>query len=96
MSQYFVHNGYSGSSYGTPSDPQLVSAEDAARLMREAGLSSDQVALILPPAQYAETDDRLFKVTSGNRFLFFGNGIDCTDIDPGKLATPLVIDWAAA
>lgn len=96
MSQYFVHNGYSAWYYGTPSDPQLVSAEDAARLMQAAGLSPDQDALILPHAQYAETDDRLFKVTNGNRFLFFGDGIDCADIDPGKVATSLVIDWAAA
>jgi hypothetical protein len=96
MSQYFVHNGYSGWSYGTPSDPQLVSTEDAVRLMQAASLSADQVALILPPAQYAETGDSLFKATSGNRFIFFGDGIGCADIDPCKVATALVIDWAAA
>jgi hypothetical protein len=96
MSQYFVHNGYSGWSYGTPSDPQLVSAEDAAKLMQAANLKFDQVALLLPPAQYAEKDDRLFVATGGNRFLFFGNGFGCADVNPGKVVTPLVIDWAAA
>ena len=96
MSQYFVHNGYCGWSYGTPSDPQLVSTEDAARLMRSANLSSDQVALILPPAQYAETGESLFEVTGGNRFLFFGNCTECADVNPDKVAKPLVINWAAA
>ena len=96
MSQYFVHNGYSGWSYGTPTDPQLVSAEDAAKLMQVANLGSDQVALVLPPAQYAETGDSLFEVTGGNRFLFFGSCTGCADVNPGKVAAPRVIDWAAA
>jgi hypothetical protein len=96
MSQYFVHNGYSGWAYGTPSDPQLVSVEDAAKLMQAANLSSDQVALILPPAQYAEAGDSLFEATGGNRFIFFGACTGCTDVNPSKVASPLVIDWAAA
>ena len=96
MSQYFVHNGYSGWAYGTPSDLQLVSSEDAAKLMQAANLSSDQVALILPPAQYAETGDSLLEATGGNRFIFFGNCIGLSDVNPSKVALPLVIYWAAA
>lgn len=96
MSQYFVHNGYSGWAYGTPSDPQRVSAEDAAELMRRANLSSDQVALVLPPAQYAEAGDGIFEVTCGNRFLFSGNYEGCVDVNPSKVSVPLVINWAAA
>ncbi len=42
--QYWIHNGYSGWSYGTPSDPQLITIEDAARIMIAAGLTSDQVS----------------------------------------------------
>lgn len=95
MSQYFVHNGYCGWSYGTPSDPQLVSAEDAAKLMRSVNLSSDQVALIQPPAQYAETGQSLFELTGGNRFLFFGSSTECADVNPDKVATPLTINWPA-
>mgnify|MGYP006887124502 CR=1 FL=1 len=44
MSRYYVHNGYSGWSYGTPSNPQLISPEDAAKLMKSAGLSSMPVS----------------------------------------------------
>jgi hypothetical protein len=96
MSQYFVHNGYGGWAYGTPSDPQLVTAEDAAKLMRAAGLSSHQVSLVLPPAQYADVGDGLFEATGGNRFIFFGSCNECADVNPSKVAWPLAIDWAAA
>jgi hypothetical protein len=96
MSHYFVHNGYAGSGYGTPSDPQLVSAEDAAKLMQSAGLSSDQVSHTVPAAQYAETGDKLFEATGGNRFLFLGDYMECADVNPDKVAAPLFIDWTAA
>ena len=96
MSQYFVHNGYAGWAYGTPSDPQLVSVEDASRLMQSANLSPDQVALTVPAAQYAEIGDKLFEATGGNRFLFFGNYTECVDVNPDKVAAPHLIDWAAA
>jgi len=96
MPQYFVHNGYAGWAYGTPSDPQLVSVEDASRLMQSANLSPDQVALMIPAAQYAETDDKLYKATGGNRFLFFGDFTACVDVNPDKVSTALSVDWAAA
>ena len=96
MSQYFVHNGYSGWAYGTPSDPQLVSVEDASRLMMSANLSPDQVAFAVPVAQYAETGDKLFLATGGNRFLFFGELTECVDVNPEKIGTALSIDWTAA
>nr|AAL24523.1 orf97EGC119 [uncultured bacterium] len=95
MSQYFAHNSYCGWTYGTPSDPKLVTAEDATKLMQAAGLSSSQASLILPPAQYAEVGDVLFEATGGNRFIFFGNYTECADVNPSKVASPLVIDWAA-
>lgn len=95
MTHYYVHNGYCGWAYGTPSDPQLISPEDAARLMQTAGLSSMRVSSILPPAEYAETGSRLFEVTGGNRFLFLGDHSDCSDVDSGKVSSPLVIDWTA-
>jgi predicted DCC family thiol-disulfide oxidoreductase YuxK len=94
MSKYFIHNGYCGWAYGTLSDPQLVSAEDAVKLMQAADLGPDQVSSWLPPAQYAEVGDRLFDATGGNRFLFFGDHEECVDVDPGKVVMPLVIDWA--
>ena len=96
MKRYFVHNGYSGWAYGSPSNPQLVSAEDATILMQAADLSPDQVALIYPPAQYAETDTNLFHATNGNRFLFLGEIKECLDIDPERIKTPLEINWPAA
>ena len=96
MSQYFVHNGYSGWAYGTPSDPQLVTVEDAAKLMQSANLSSDQVSLAAPAAQYAETGDTLFHATGGNRFLFFGDWKECLDINQDKIRDPLSINWSAA
>ena len=94
--QYWVHNGYSGWSYGTPSDPQLIRVEDAARIMSAAGISSDQVSFACPAAQYAEVGDRLFELTGGNRFLFHGSLAECMDVNPEKVAAPLTIEWAAA
>src|SRR5690606_25026184 len=94
--QYWVHNGYSGWSYGTPSDPQLIRVEDAARIMAEAQLSSDQVSIACPAAQYAEAGDRLFELTGGNRFLFHGSVAECMDVNPEKVAAALDIEWTAA
>lgn len=93
MAQYFIHNGYCGWSYGTPSDPQLVSVEDAAELMRRASLSSDQVSTVIPPAQYANEDEPLYGLTGKNRFIFFGNAADCADVDHGKISIPFKIQW---
>lgn len=93
MSSYFVHNGYSGWSYGTPRDPQLISEPDAVKLMKLAGLTAEQVLLIFPPAQYAEVGDALFAVTGCNRFLFFGDHGECTDVDASKVALPLFVVW---
>ncbi|WP_312319876.1 hypothetical protein [Stenotrophomonas sp.] len=93
MPSYFVHNGYSGWSYGTPSDPQLISASDAAKLMKVAGLTAEQVSLIVPPAQYAESGDALFAATNCNRYLFFGDLSECADVDSGKVDTPMHIAW---
>ena len=93
--QYWVHNGYSGWSYGTPSDPQLIAVEDAARIMSTKGLTPDQVSFACPAAQYAEIGDHLFLLTGGNRFLFHGTLAECMDVTPCKTAAPLAIDWAA-
>ncbi|WP_313460703.1 hypothetical protein [Stenotrophomonas sp.] len=93
MPKYFVHNGYSGWSYGTPSDPKLISASDAAKLMKQAGLTADQVSQIVPPAQYAESGDALFAATKCNRFLFFGDLTDCVDVDSGKVDAPMHVKW---
>lgn len=93
MSRYFVHNGYSGWSYGTPRDPQLISDSDAARLMKLAGLTAEQVLLILPPAQYAEVGAALFAATGFNRFLFLGDHGECLDVDAIKVSLPLRVVW---
>jgi hypothetical protein len=92
-SRYFVHNGYSGWSYGTPSDPQLISDSDATRLMKLAGLTAEQVLLTLPPAQYANVGDRLFAATGFNRFLFFGDHGECMDVDATKVSSPMRVVW---
>ncbi|WP_422909737.1 hypothetical protein ACOCLD_14985 [Pseudomonas sp. MAC6] len=63
MAAYFVHNGFCGWSYGTPSDPQLISFEDAAKIMQQAKLSSEQVKQTIPPAQYATEADDLYYLT---------------------------------
>lgn len=93
MPQYLIHNGFSGWSYGTPQDPTLISAEDAAKIIAHANLSKDDVSTMCPPAQYANTNDKLFKATLNNRFIYFGNVNDCTDVNPEKTSTPLKIDW---
>mgnify|MGYP003633851200 CR=1 FL=1 len=93
MARYFVHNGYCGWSYGSPSNPKLVSVEDAAEIMRRANLSSDEVSLVLPPAQYANEDELMFHLTGNNRFIFFGEIEVCADVDHEKVTTPLDIQW---
>lgn len=94
--QYWVHNGYCGWSYGTPSDPQLITAEDAARIMAAVGLRPGEIALSCPAAQYAKAGDALSELTGGNRFLFHGSLSECVDVNPDKVARPLHIDWAAS
>ncbi len=91
--QYFVHNGYCGWSYGTPSNPQLITAADALRLMQVAGISQDQVELFIPPAQYAEEGELLFKLTGGNRFIVFATASEMADVQPTKVSQPLHIGW---
>jgi hypothetical protein len=93
MADFFVHNGYLGWSYGTPSDPQLISASDAERIMRLAHVTMLQAQEIIPPAQYAQEGDYLFELTGGNRFLYFGNASDCANIHQGKVSSPLPISW---
>lgn len=90
---YFLHNGFSGSSYGTPSDPQRVSEADAVRLMTLAGLTAEQVSTTFPPAQYAENGDALFKMTNSNRFVFFVDHRECMDVNAAKVAEALDIAW---
>lgn len=94
--QYWVHNGCCGWSYGTPSDPQLITVENAARIMAAAGLSPGEIALCCPAAQYAKAGDTLSELTGGNRFLCHGSLSNCVDVKPDKVARPLQIDWAAA
>lgn len=90
---YFVHDGYSGWSYGTPSNPQLVSAADAAKIMEAAKLSSEAVAQVIPPAQYASAGEPLYKLTGGHRFICFGNIEECADIRQEKISAPFKIQW---
>jgi len=96
MPMYLVHNGYCGWSYGTPSDPQLVSARDAAEIMRRANLSMDQVRLCVPAAQYANGGEPLCDLTGGNRFLFLGEVSQCVEVDSKKVDLPLHIKWPEA
>jgi hypothetical protein len=95
MAEYFVHNGYCGWAYGTPSNPQLVSAEDAARLMAAAGLRDAQVEVLFPAAQFASEGDRLFTIAGGNRFIFRGDPSQCADVDSDRTSSPLSIDWGS-
>ena len=94
--QFWLHNGYCGWSYGTPSNPQLVSAEDAIRIMSMAGLTMEAVSTSVPAATYAEEGDHLFRITGCNRFLFYGTIAECADTRPTKVAEPMAINWAAA
>ena len=93
MKQYFLHNGYCGWSYGAPSDPQLIKAEDAAEIMKGANLTSDQVSFTLPPAQYAEENDELYALTGKNRFICFAEIDKCADVKQEKINVPLEIQW---
>lgn len=93
MADFFVHNGYLGWSYGTPSDPQLISTPDAERIMRLANVTLLQAQQIIPPAQYAQEGDHLFELTGGNRFLYFGNVSDCAGVQQSKVSSPLPINW---
>ncbi|TVK94186.1 hypothetical protein AYJ01_07805 [Shewanella algae] len=54
MKQYFVHNGFSAGSGKLPADPQLISEQDADKLMQFAGLEPKLVGNLTPPAQFAE------------------------------------------
>jgi len=91
--QYFVHNGYMGWSYGTPSDPQLISSDDAAELIKRAGLSLADIAADLPPVQFAEKGEYLYHLLGNNRFLQYGDIEACGDKRPQKIYHPLEIDW---
>ena len=93
MEVYFVHNGYCGWSYGTPSDPQVINVNDAAEIMKRANLTSDQVKSVIPPAQYADENDDLYKLTGGNRFICFGDIKSCADIDESKIKSPISFQW---
>jgi hypothetical protein len=93
MEKYFLHNGYCGWSYGTPSDPQLVTVEDAAEIMKRANLVADQVSLVVPAAQYSDGSDKLYSVTGNNRFIFLGQVGQCSDVNQEKVNTPIEIQW---
>ena len=93
--QYFVHNGYSGWSYGTPSDPQLIAEKDALLLIDHAGLTLEEISTSLPPAEFAETESELYFKFGKNRFLQFGDITQCADVDKQKASRPLKIVWNA-
>ncbi|WP_424684237.1 hypothetical protein [Frateuria sp. YIM B11624] len=93
MPDFFVYNGYLGWSYGTPSDPQLISASDAERIMVLANITLSQAQQIIPAAQYAQQGDQLFQLTGGNRFLYLGDASDCANIQQAKVSSPLSINW---
>jgi hypothetical protein len=90
---FFIHDGYCGWAYGCPSDPCLISPEDAHKLMALAGLTMSQVAEDIPPAQYAQTGDDLFRITGGNRFLRYGTLENCADVKPERVNEPFTIIW---
>ncbi|MGX2954062.1 hypothetical protein ACWAU3_15160 [Shewanella sp. JL219SE-S6] len=48
MKQYFVHNGFSAGSGKLPADPQLISEQDADKLMQFAGLEPKHVGNLTP------------------------------------------------
>lgn len=91
--QYFVFNRHFGWSYGTPNNPQLITAEDAAELMKRAGLSKDDVAIAFPPAQFAEEGEPLFEKFGGNRYLMYGDFEKCAGKEEEKITKPLEVSW---
>jgi hypothetical protein len=95
--EFYVHNGYLGWSYGTPMNPQLVSDDDARRLMQIAGLTIEQLQSDhMRAAQYANEGDSLFDMTGGNRFLAYGEFRACSDLQADKVTVPLAINWPAS
>jgi hypothetical protein len=90
---YFVHNGYCGWSYGTPSNPQVLLESDALKLMQITGLNLEQVSTQMPPAQFTEKNTELYELFAKNRFLQYGRILDCTDINNIKISEPLNIIW---
>jgi hypothetical protein len=78
---WYIHDDYSGWSYGTPSSPSLISDSDSLRLMKIAGAQVEGAAAIFPPVQYAQNNDALYHLTNRNRFIAFGFIVECMDID---------------
>lgn len=91
--EYFVHNGYCGWAYGTPSNPQIILESDAIKLMQVAELNIEQISTQIPPAQFAEENTELYKLFGKNRFLQYGKILDCTDINQAKISEPLDVVW---
>lgn len=90
---YFVHNGFCGWAYGTPADPERISAADAHELMRRANLIPYQVRTANPPVQFAEAGSELYKLLGNNRFLCYGDVADCAEVRPEKVSQARVIQW---
>jgi len=91
--EYFVHNGYVGWSYGTPGNPQLISEEDAKKLMALANLTIEDISQEFPPAQFAESDEELFHLFGDTRFIQYGDITKCADIKKKKVSKPLTVNW---
>jgi hypothetical protein len=93
MKQYFVHNGFSAGSGKLPADPQLISEQDADKLMQFAGLEPKHVGNLTPPAQFAEEGDWLFRLFANNRFLCYADPTLFSHACPRKKGEPLALNW---
>jgi hypothetical protein len=74
--RFFIHDGFSGLSYGSPLNPTFITAESARALLDvvERRGSVDvlqEVQKEVPPFQYAEEGDDLYQRTGRNRFIAF-------------------------
>ncbi len=94
-SQFFIHDGYNGWSYGSPLNPTPITPETACRLLNrlarsisEAGLRAELGAGQATAIEYAKDGDSLFKQTHDTRFLAFLPAWTCSYRDDDDNPTP--------
>lgn len=80
--RFFIHDGFSGWSYGSPLNPTFITAESARALLEvvEHRVNVDvlhEVQKEYPPFQYAEEGDDLYKRTGRNKFIAFFDPAIC-------------------
>ena len=91
--EYFVHNGFIGWSYGTIGNPQLITGNDALELMKQCGLTLEEISVDFSPAQFAEKGEPLSELFGGTRFLQYGDIEKCADKKKTKISVPLNVEW---